>query len=188
MDRSIAGEIGIVLWDRMHHIGLHLDPHDGMPRALRLGTDGVELPLRLSAELVIDGEEVPCALGGLEYLRTERLGTFSRVKAPPAHELRGPEETYTVVTQAGDWTVVWRYTFRQSHPRLEVTLAVTPAGGSVAQTLRDLRMEWRFHPEDLAAWCVEAPGNQLRPGVTPPRSPSPSRSPRPAGCTARRAS
>jgi len=173
-------DAGMMLWDRAHRLGLRLDPIEGLPRAVLMGQgdDEVTLPLALTVELVVDGDEAPRALGGLDYVETGRIDAFRRVGTPPRHELHGSKETYTVATEAGDWTVLWHYTFRQSHPRLEIGFTLTPTRAAGRATLRDVRLEWRFRPGDLATWRVEAPGNTLRPGVaadalTSPQSVSP---------------
>src|SRR5947207_5621440 len=118
---------------------------------MREGESEVSLPLTLTAELVTEGQEVARAPSGLEYVNTEQLSTFRRVDAAPTYSLEGPQESYTVPTEVGGWTVLWHYTFRQSHPRMEIRLDVSPNSAMSTATLRDVRLAFDFHPADLAA-------------------------------------
>jgi hypothetical protein len=157
----------ITIRERHGRLGLQLDSRTGLPRTLLLGHDETELavPLALTATLLLKGQEVPGAPYGLDYLNTEQVDAFRLVEATPVYRLTGPHETYTVVTEAGEWTARWEYTFRQSHPRLELQIDLSPTRAAGKATLRDLRLDFRFSPRDLEAWRIEAPGNQLRPGV-----------------------
>jgi Alpha amylase, catalytic domain len=133
---------------------LRFNPGSG----LLAGTD--ELPLLLSATLVTEGREVYLPLRGLGYADTVELAGLKSTGQPVRHRVDGTADVYTVVTSAGDWTATWEYTIRHSHPRLQIAVELTPVNGG---TLRDLRLELAL--PDTARWQVEAPGNELRPGV-----------------------
>src|SRR5207302_7759539 len=112
----------IVIRDRNNRLGLQLDAGTGLPTAVlfRQGEHEVSLPLGLTATLVTEGDEVRRAASGVDdafgYVKTTDLGSFRRSEQEPRYHLNGPEETYTVATEVGEWTVLWHYTFRQSHP------------------------------------------------------------------------
>lgn len=166
VDRGTARE-DTVIRDRSGRLGLLLNPETGLPTALLFRHRGAErsLPVVMSAILVTGGEEVFVPPRGLGYKNTRQLGDFSLTSRTFRRRLGGPEETYAVSTVIGDWEVVWEYTFRQSHPRIEINVEVSSTRLDSKATLRDLRIDLDFTPEDLSSWRVEAPGNQLRPGV-----------------------
>lgn len=156
---------------RDQDIALRLDSRTGLPLALLIRSRGhdVSMPLVFSATLLTEGEEVRRLSSGATYdfgyVGTTDLSAFQLSEGAPHHHLNGPDETYTLTTQLDGWIVLWNYTFRRSHPRLEVTLDVSPQGNSEKGVLRDLRLDITCRLPDLASWRVEAPGNHLRPGV-----------------------
>ena len=129
MSLSNDGDTGIIIRDRSQRLGLRLNAQTGLPDTLlmRQGQSEVSLPLTLAAQLVTEGQEAARVPSGIDYVNTEQLSTFRRVDAAPLYSLEGPQETYTVPTEVGAWTVLWHYTFRQSHPRLEIRLDVSPS-------------------------------------------------------------
>ena len=156
-----------VIRDRGERLGLRLDEKTGLPTALlfRQGGQEVSLPFTLTATLETGGEEVFVPLRNFSYVDTEKVGTFRRVEGAPLYHSSGPEETYAVTTEAGDWTVRWEYTFRQSHPRLELNFDISPSLAVSKTTLRDVRLEFVVRLPDFGLWRLEAPGNTMRTGV-----------------------
>ena len=157
----------LTIRDRDGRLGWRLDVETGLPTALlfRQGGEETSFALALTATLETGGEEVFIPLRDFGYVNTESVDAFSRVERAPVHRLNGPKETYAVTTEAGDWTVRWEYTFRQSSPRLELNFDISPSRAASKTTLRDVRLEFDFRPPDLGEWLVEAPGNTMRPGV-----------------------
>ncbi|MGH2561110.1 MAG: alpha-amylase family glycosyl hydrolase [Thermomicrobiales bacterium] len=157
-----------VLADRTERIGVRLDPQSGLPTSFIRWRHGQEesIPLSITACLEIDGDEQYRQPRGFEYVNTNRLDAFRLLCDGATHEDDGPSETYSVATEAGGWVVDWRYTFRQSHPRLELRVVIRPPAATNQATLRNLSLDLTFTPANLSAWHVEAPGNMLRPGVT----------------------
>ncbi len=167
MTDADGGNDDPVIRERGGRIGLRLDPESGLPSAVlfRQGATEVALPLTLTAALEVGGREVPRAPRGLEYVDTELLTAFRRRDATLRRLDNGPAETYAVSTEVGGWAVDWEYTFQQRHPRIELNVVVAPPPDEAQATLRDLRLDLCFGPDDLGEWLVEAPGNALRPGV-----------------------
>ena len=157
----------ILIRDRSGRLGVLLDAESGLLTGLLFQREGEEtmLPVALRAVLVTEGDEVFAPPRSFGYEDTVHLSNFSLIGNGPPHTLNGPEETYAVTTEAGEWTVVWEYTFRQSHPRLEMSIVLSPARAGYEATLRDVRLELATHLPDLKDWRVEAPGNHIRPGV-----------------------
>ncbi|MGH2533613.1 MAG: alpha-amylase family glycosyl hydrolase [Thermomicrobiales bacterium] len=153
--------------DRTKRIGVRLDPATGLPTSLiRWRQDQVDaMPLSITACLETNGDERYRQPRGLEYVNTIRCDDFCLLGDTASHEDDGPTETFTVATAAGGWMIDWRYTFRQSHPRLELSVVVRPPAATDPATLRNLHLDFVFQLPDLPAWRVEAPGNHLRPGV-----------------------
>ena len=138
----------MITLDSSGELALGLDPGTGLPVAL------ASMPLLLSATAVTEGREVHLPLRGIGYEDTIDLTDFKVAGEP----VRLREDVYAVVTVAGDWTVTWEYAFRPAHPRLAIAVEVSGPG-----TLRDLRIE--IACPDTGGWRVDAPGNELRPGL-----------------------
>ncbi len=157
---------GLVIHDRSRRLGVRLDAATGLATELLTWSGEREeaVPLSLTAVVETGGEEEFRAPFGLAYVNTSRLDAFRLVDGALAYEDAGPEETYTVTTEAGGWTFLWDYTFRRSHPRLELSVRVRPPHPAKG-ILRDLHLDVAIRPRDLSAWRLEAPGNHLRPGV-----------------------
>jgi glycosidase len=133
-------------------LGVRLDPATGLLAGVG------ELPLVLTATVVTEGREVRLPLRGVGYADTVALSEFKLAGDTVRHRRDGPAEVYTVVTNVGDWTAVWEYTIRHRRPRISVAVELAGPG-----TLRDLRLE--FACPGTGDWLIEAPGNELRPGV-----------------------
>jgi glycosidase len=145
-------------------LSLRLDPSSGLPIAL-VPADGEPIPLSVSATLSTEGREVLRPLFGMAYADTVDHTDFKLVEQQPRRRLDGTSEVYRVVTSTGGWTVTWEYTFRRSSPRLAVAVELTPPDLRADSTLRSLRIELTAHLPEPQAWLVEAPGNELRPGI-----------------------
>lgn len=156
-----------VMRARRGNLGLRLDPRSGLPEAVLLdrGGERIVVPLAMTASLVTEGDEVFRPPSRLGYENTRRLDDFRAACAAPRYRADGPTETYSVDTTAGEWAVRWHYTFRRRHPRLEITVELGPEHADAVATLRDLVVRFEVAPEDLSSWRLEAPGNELRPGV-----------------------
>jgi hypothetical protein len=160
----MAPDSALVIGSGDGDLSLRLDPGSGLPIALVLST-GESLPLSVSATLSTEGREVFRPLFGLTYADTIDHTDFKLAEQEPRHRLDGAADVHRVVTSAGDWTVTWEYIFRRSSPRLAVGVELTPPDRKAGSTLRDLRLELTVHLPQPQAWLVEAPGNELRPGI-----------------------
>lgn len=177
MSSAVETGTGLVLLDRSRRLGVRLDPGSGLPVGL-LHDDEV-VPIALTARLETDGQERYWRSAPVEgqdaghldvyrpydYVNTIRLDDVRVGDAEPTYVDNGPEETYLVTTEVGGWTLRWAYTFRQRHPRLELSVLVSPPPDAERATLRNLHLDFAFRPADIDGWLVEAPGNGLRPGV-----------------------
>ncbi|HZO68531.1 MAG TPA: alpha-amylase family glycosyl hydrolase [Kribbellaceae bacterium] len=152
----------LVAGDPDGELCVRLDPGSGLPVAIVLPTGAV--PLLLSATLVTEGEEVHGSPRGLGYARTVELADIKLVDDLVRRRADGSADVYTVVTSTGDWAATWEYTIRSSHPRLRIAVELTPHPGG-PRTLRDLRLDLSVGLPDAAGWQLEAPGNELRPGL-----------------------
>lgn len=154
----------IVLWERTGRLGIELDGQTGLPTAM-LTKGGHRLPLRLSATLVTEGDEVDRDPFGLAYANTTDLFRFTLSDRDIPHELAGYDEVYTVSTAVEGWNVDWEYRFRGSSPRLELQVVLSPTNMDGTSTLRNLHLQIDVAPPSLDGWLVEAPGAQMRAGV-----------------------
>jgi glycosidase len=156
----------MMFWGMADDLGLRLDGASGLPVGLLWRADGAghELPLRCAIELDVGGTEQPAQPYGLAYAGVTRLGAI-RLRGPaPTVQHNGYERIITVPTSVDGWSVDWEWRFRQQHPRIGLSLVVAPPADGAAP-LRNVRLALDIAPPDLADWCVEAPGNALRPGV-----------------------
>jgi alpha amylase-like protein len=160
----MAPDSALVVGSRDGELSLRLDSGSGLPTALVLA-DGESIALSTSATLSTEGREVFRPLFGMTYADTVDHTDFKLVEQEPRRRLDGTADVYRVVTSAGDWTVTWEYTFRRSSPRLAVGVELTPPDRQADSTLRDLRLELTVQLSEPQAWQVEAPGNELRPGI-----------------------
>lgn len=151
--------------------GIELNKETGALEKLLLQQDTNEVVflLDMQVELITEGREVPRHPLGMTYEETHTVQAFQRVGSVE-HRLEGTQETYSVHTRSQNWEVCWHYTLRPQHPHLEVSFDVGPlAEGEDAlkpATLRNVRVTMTFKPFHLPSWLVEAPGNQLRPGIS----------------------
>lgn len=168
-DQTIpAAPVAVMLWDRAGRVGLELDGHSGLPRALlaRFPDQAEErLALQWSLALVTDGVEVERQPYGLAYADTVEQSAVVRAADAIRHEVAGYDECYIVTTDVGGWRVAWEYRFRQSAPRVEVQWVIAPPAADAPGLLRDLRISLTFAPPSLDGWLVEAPGSPVRPGL-----------------------
>ena len=160
----MAPDSALVIGSREGDLSLRLDPGSGLPIALVLA-NGESIALSVSATLSTEGREVFRPLFGLAYEDTIDHSDFKLAEQEPRRRLDGTADVYRVVTSAGGWTVTWEYTFGQSSPRLAVSVELAPPDQQADSTLRDLRLELTLHLPEPQAWLVEAPGNELRPGI-----------------------
>ena len=157
------------LWARDGRLGIELDAETGLLAALlQRNEEGVErrLPLRLNVVLEAEGREVEGHPFGLAYEDTERLADVRPLNVPVTHDLLGPEDVFTVVTEMDGWRLNWGYRFRAQAPRLEIDVTVSSSGGDEPATLRNMVIGLAFTPDQLADWRVQAPGAPMRPGVS----------------------
>ncbi len=160
-----------ILRTRDEQFGIYLNEETGLPEKLffQRQKSEVTIPLNVEAELITEGQEVPRHPQGMEYTNTKRINSFRR-QGTILHRVEGEKETYSVTVVAEGWQVVWHYTFRAQHPRLELSFDIGPLVSNEEHiegaTLRAVRLTANFCPTSLADWQVEAPGNQIRPGVS----------------------
>lgn len=160
------------LWlhTRDGQLGIDLSSETGLPEKILLRQENGEtsLPLSLHMEISTGGQEVPKHPSGLAYVDTKVISAF-RCRGSIFHRLEGMDETYSVTAVAEGWQVTYHYTFRNQHPRLEMSFDIGPIAGNGQHTepatLRTVRFIAQFSPTSLANWQVEAPGNSIRPGV-----------------------
>lgn len=155
----------LVLWERTCALGVEIDPQTGLMRALLLRNGERCHPLRMSAMLSTEGDEVDRDPFGLAYANTIDLSDFALASQEIQHEFAGYDEIFTVSTTVEGWDVAWDYRFRGSSPRLEIQVALSPAQGRECATLRNLVLVLEFTPDDLRRWTVEAPDSRVRPGL-----------------------
>lgn len=158
----------LTLWDRTHRIGIELDDQTGLPRALLASGasgDGRRHPLQWSVTLVTEEDEVEREPYGLAYANTVDLSDFALASRKIPHEFAGNDELFRVFTAVEGWEVEWEYRFRTSSPRLEVQIILSPSSGDGKSTLRNLRLQLTFTPDNLAEWKLEAPGSAVRSGI-----------------------
>ncbi len=156
------------MWDRTRRLGIELDDESGLPRALlvQFSADRHErFPIRWSATLITEGEEIERDPFGLAYAHTLDLSNFRLASDTFVHDFAGYDELFTVSTAVEGWDVDWEYRFRGSSPRLEVQAIVSPASGRDHGTLRNLDLQIEFAPDDLGRWMLEAPGSQMRASI-----------------------
>ncbi|MQA02101.1 MAG: DUF3459 domain-containing protein [Streptosporangiales bacterium] len=144
---------------------LYLDPDTGLPVAVA-GRSERRQPIAVAATLRTGGDEVYLPPHDLGYLDTVDLDRFTVVPGSLRRRVDGPADVYTITAEADGWTLRWEYTLRSRSPRLAIAVELTPAAGAAAATLRDLRLTFDVRVPDLGTWCVEAPGNELRPGLS----------------------
>jgi glycosidase len=155
----------LTIWNRTRTMGVELDPHSGLLCALLTDAGATRHPLRLTAALITEGEEVDRDPFGLAYANTTDLSDVRLLSPEFAHEFGGFDELFTIPTELDGWSVLWEYRFRVGSPRLEIQVVLSPNGGNERGTLRNLHLGLEFRPDDLNAWTVEAPGAPMRPGV-----------------------
>ncbi len=160
--------VDLTLWDGPRRLGIELDDQTGLPRSLlaRFSPERRErFPLRWTATLVTEGDEVERDPYGLAYANTVNLSDFRLKSRIVRHEYEGNGDRFTVSTVVAGWTVDWEYRFRDSAPRIEVQIVLAADGGRERQTLRNVHFQIDFAPTDLGGWRIEAPGSEMRPGV-----------------------
>ncbi|HYH13075.1 MAG TPA: hypothetical protein VD789_12025, partial [Thermomicrobiales bacterium] len=155
----------LVLWERTGRLAIELDGQTGLPTAMLTNAGARRLPLRLSAMLVTEGDEVDRDPFGLAYANTTDLSRFTLASRTIPHELAGYDELYTVSTSVEGWGVDWEYRFRGSSPRLELQVVLSPTNTVGKSTLRNLHFQLDVAPPSLDGWLVEAPGAQMRSSV-----------------------
>jgi glycosidase len=146
-------------------IEVRLNPYTALPAGLANRPGGPTVPFPLAIEVEDGGVEVPGTTGGVAYQHTRRERATSYVPGSLGHVTAGPDETYTVETLSENWRIRSSITFRATHPRVALRVAVTAQAGPHASLLRDLHLSVDWPLDHLGDWCVEAPGNTLRPGV-----------------------
>jgi glycosidase len=156
------------IWNSTGRLGVELDSQSGLPLALsaRFSPDREQrFPFRLAATLITEGDEIEDNPFGLAYANTVDLSDFRLSSRALLHDFEGFDEVHTVSTEVDGWAVDWDYRFRQSAPRLEVQVILSPTNGRNLGTLRNLHFQIDFAPNDLPNWTIEAPGSQMRPGI-----------------------
>lgn len=162
---SVVGAAGssISVGGRDDGLTLWLDENSGFPSSLGARTGGVSLSM--SASLVSGGRDVPGDPRGLTYADAVERDDFTLAANAPVHRVDGHADVYVVTTRVGGWEVDWEYTFRREHPRVTIAFVLSRARGAEAAILRDVTMRFVVRPADPENWRVEAPGNELRPGI-----------------------
>jgi glycosidase len=152
---------------RQHRGGIEvrLNPRTGLPVSLANRPGGPAVPFPLAIEVEAGGVEIPGTMGGVAYRDTRRERATSYVPGSLGHVTSGPDENYVVETLSESWRVRSTISFRATHPRAALRIAVTPRKGPHASLLRDLHLSVEWPLDDMGDWRVEAPGNTLRPGI-----------------------
>jgi len=155
------------LADLHGELTIELDPVSGLPIRLQLGQGSAtrSIPFALRPTIRLDGEEEQTAARTLNYPGTRDVAEFQLLDAAPTLRIDGPTAIHTVLTRAAEWTVRWEYTIRPHHPRIELHVELGPFAAIGKSTLRDLWLDAEVALPDPGSWRLEAPGNQLRPGI-----------------------
>lgn len=157
----------LLLADLQQELGIEIDPHSGLPIRLRLGQGPAtrSITFALRPTLRLDGEEEQTAARTLDYPGAREVAQFHILDTTPTLRIDGPTAIYTVLTRAAEWTVRWEYTLRPEHPRVAVRVELSPSEVISKGTLRDLWLDAEVSLPNPGSWRLEAPGNQLRPGI-----------------------
>lgn len=155
---------GIVFQNRNQQVAVEIDHSTGLPTSLIV--EGIGVPLSVGARLITGGREVEGQPFGIDYADTIEFADFELVSTDIRYELADYAEIFTVRTHVSEWLIEWEYRIRQRSPRLEIQWIVTPASGASTVTLRNLHLTVKFNPNMLDDWIVEAPGSEIRPGLS----------------------